>query len=501
MGTSARRAPWSVRNPAALSAVRWVAIAAVLWVIVVCVGASTKTLSEPEARAAAQRLLRRVASATSDLGQCWVSEERPTTGRCPEFRTMIPPGCDPTTGDRCTCQLTDVDRCREATFRTNHARWVLALARAGAPKTEPKDECKSAPPPPAPACPEGRSGFLGECVPEPMAATLWARQEFGRSLGGERVVRAQSLLGWSVSSTCDPKALDPNEFQLALSDELRRVRGLGTSDLGEAPPEATRVIQNDQDPLRIAGAALGSPFGERFMRTGLLLTVVILGVVSLLYALMFLRLERPLFASVLLMACSLPPFAVCYFAQNGLGYQVIRYEEATISAHLQMILVMVAAGGITFDVGRRALALVDEFRVAPPIRGLEFFGASNERAGFAAAAQRMVAHFRYGLSDTLGRRERGLESARHIDHFIVRMVEFRILEYLSSRGAFVVDNLLIIGIMYGIPTLATNAFTDMIVRESPVEMVRGATSVLLYSLAIRLLALTVHNRLFPRRHS
>jgi hypothetical protein len=161
-----------------------------------------------------------------------------------------------------------------------------------------------------------------------------------------------------------------------------------------------------------------------------------------------------------------------------------------------LILVSILAGGVTFDVGRRVLMLVDEIKDSPVIRGLEHFGKRSNIRGPFDAFLSLVTHMKVTLFDLL-RMKGGLSEAKGLEHYVVRAVEFRAIEYLSSRGAYVVDNLIVLGLIFGLPWMVTRSFTMMIVEGEPVRVISAMTAVIIFSVGLRILLTIVHARLFP----
>ena len=106
----------------------------------------------------------------------------------------------------------------------------------------------------------------------------------------------------------------------------------------------------------------------------------------------------------------------------------------------------------------------------------------------------LFAHLKITCCDLLGL-PGGLSSAPGLEHYVVRAVEFRVLEYLAARGAYLVDNLMILALVLGLP-MFTDYFIEML--KGDVEaLIPAMTGVILFSIGLRILLTVLHARLFP----
>jgi hypothetical protein len=250
------------------------------------------------------------------------------------------------------------------------------------------------------------------------------------------------------------------------------------------------------DPQSLIAQTFESPFGNQLLRSLVLVIFIFIGIWCFLCLLAFTRLAWPRAGTALLIVFSLPPFAVALLTAHLADFDPLRSSNA--SKIFLVTLVGIIAGGITFDVGRRLMVLVDEEARSATIRGLEHFGVRYRRGSLVAdVCWLTLNHIAITCADLAGYRRLGLESAIWLDHFVVRSAEYRLFEYLGSRTAYVVDNLIVLGLVFAVGGLVSNMFKNMIVEGDPIHFFRGITAMLIISLFLRFCVRVVHSRLFP----
>jgi len=250
------------------------------------------------------------------------------------------------------------------------------------------------------------------------------------------------------------------------------------------------------NPKRILKDSLNSTFFKMLVMSVFLLIVMLAGIWMILISMAVAQTFSKKIGISFLMVFSLPSFAVALLIA-----WLANFDPLHTHNNIKIILVGIVgiiAGGITFDVGRRVLILVDEEMNSPVIRGLEHFGLRylKNRNVFNIIAITFL-HIKITLSDVFGIVKHGLENEKRLEHFVLRAVEYRLIEYLGVRTSYIVDNLIVLGLIFSSVGLVSNVFKNMVVEENPLLVFQGITAMIVISLMLRCFVGLIHWRLFP----
>ena len=283
-------------------------------------------------------------------------------------------------------------------------------------------------------------------------------------------------------------------------DFLQEMVASAQKSMERQNPVLTEHVKQHTTTQTVVRLALGGGFQAMFVRSFFMLSAVLAVIVFFLLIIGFAGIHSERAGRALLLFASLPPFAVAVGVMELVGFGARSLEWSMQGRLLLIGAVAVLAGGITFDVGRRILVLVEDERRSEVVRGLEHFGLEFSRGNLIAVSlANALDHVRLSVADILGVRRHGLESAKWLEHFVMRSVAYRALDYLATRAAYVVDNLIVLGFMFAAGGLVSDSFRRGIVKESPELLLQGATAMIAISALARFLISLGRARLFPSK--
>ena len=268
----------------------------------------------------------------------------------------------------------------------------------------------------------------------------------------------------------------------------------------DPPAPAATYVARQTGALNTLLRAFDRKFLGQMVTSAAVLAILLATSVGVLYLLAFLRQWSRPGATVVLALFSLPPFVLALLAVRATDFDPLRVAEAPIEAWVLMLIVAVAAGGVTFDLGRRVIVLVDQTTTSPVIRGLQQFGIQSNVGSIFGAVGSWLKHLMIDVCDVVNVRGMGLSHARGLEHFIMRAVEYRLLGYVAARGVYVFDGLIVLGLIFAVPGLVSETFKMMVVAENAHYFLQGATAIILFSAGLRIAALVVVEKLFPRKY-
>jgi len=361
---------------------------------------------------------------------------------------------------------------------------------------------------PHPICGDGQRQIGGECRRSSILEEAWTDWLIDKSLYTRG---AESQWIRTLAHANDPIECIKSTYGWVLDNDMNWIRPPNNFDIRSwytefkdslfylLESESPNFIKQQQSLFEMLNIIYNKRFYSTLLNTCLIVLVVFVLVILLIYFLAFLRIHYKKTAWIVVVLCSFPAFIVGYFMQHITSFQAVNVDEHVISATIQFIIVCVFAGGVTFDVGRRTILIVDEIMRSPMIIGLKYFGIDYQSKSLINIFHRTSAHIGITIGDVFGFNSKGLSKAENLEHFVMRAVEYRMLEHLASRGTFLIDNLLILGLMFNLPNLATSEFAMMLKTSNPVDFVSVSSIIIFLSVILRVIITMIRLRLFPRR--